>query len=78
MPLPSFRTWLEQCPDEVPAADDLAFLIAQSPAGISRDDLAKAVRLPPQTLEDLLRALLTTGQVVAVKVNGQLLYRAAG
>jgi DNA-binding IclR family transcriptional regulator len=36
-------------------------LVAQSDAGMSRDDLAKALRLPPETLDDLLRALTATG-----------------
>ena len=54
------------------------FLIAQSLAGNSRAGLANAVGLPPETLEDLLRAFLATGQVVALKVNGQRVYRAAG
>ena len=78
IPLPSFRTWLEHCHDEAPAAENLVFLIAQSLAGNSRAGLANAVGLPPETLEDLLRAFLATGQVVALKVNGQRVYRAAG
>jgi sulfur carrier protein ThiS len=32
--------------------------------------------LSPQTLADVLRALTATGQVVVLKVNGQLVYRA--
>jgi hypothetical protein len=40
--------------------------------GISRGDLARAVRLPT---EDLPRALTATGQVQVVKVNGQMTYR---
>ena len=53
-------------------------LVARSGAGISRDDLAKALRLPPETLDDLLRALAATGQGVMLKVDGRTVYRAAG
>jgi hypothetical protein len=52
-------------------------LVARSGAGVSRDDLARALRLPPRTLDDLLRALTATGQVVMLKVGGRTVYRAA-
>ena len=42
------------------------------------DDLARALRLPPETLDDLLRALTATGQVTMLKVGGRTVYRAAG
>jgi predicted ArsR family transcriptional regulator len=77
MPTPSFHEWLARRPDEAPAAENVATLIARSgTTGISRDDLARALRIPPETLKDLLRALVATGQVQMVKVNGQLTYRA--
>ena len=53
-------------------------LISQSAAGISTDDLARALRLPPETLDDLLRALMATGQVRMLKVNRRTVYRATG
>ena len=62
---------------EAPAAEILPVLIARSGAGVSRDDLARALRLPPETLDDLLRALTATGQVVMLKVGGPTVYRAA-
>ena len=57
----------------------LALVIARSgAAGISRHDLAKVLRLSPDTLENLLRAMVVAGQVVMLKVDGQIVYRAAG
>jgi hypothetical protein len=79
MPIPSFRSWLENCPQEVPDATTLALVIARAGApGVSRDDLRRLTQLTPDTLEDLLAALMSAGQVVAVKVGGRLVYRAAG
>ena len=77
MPFPSFTAWLENRPEEVPDAGQLAFQIARSgQAGVSRDDLAKVLQVSPETLEVCLRGLLTAGQVSVVKVNGQWVYRA--
>ena len=78
MPAPSFREWLRNRAREASAAGILPMLVARSGAGISRDDLARALRLPPETLDDLLRALAATGQVVMLKANGRMVYRAAG
>jgi hypothetical protein len=79
MPIPSFRAWLEHRPQEVPDVASLALLIARSgAAGAAREDLRRAVRLSNKTLEDVLRGLVTSGQVQVVSVNGQLRYRAAG
>jgi DNA-binding IclR family transcriptional regulator len=77
MPTPSFHEWLARRPDEAPAAENVATLIARSgTTGISRDDLARALRVPPETLEDLLRALVTAGQVAASKAGRERRYRA--
>jgi hypothetical protein len=73
-----FHDWLANRDGEAYAADRLATLVARSGSGISRDDLARALRLPPRILDDLLRALVTTGQVVMLKVGGRTVYRAAG
>ena len=78
MPLPSFLDWLRDRSHEAPAAERLATLVAQSAGGVSRQRLAVALGLPPDTLDDLLKALVATGQVVMLKVNGQTVYRAAG
>jgi DNA-binding IclR family transcriptional regulator len=78
MHAPSFREWLRNCARDAPAAELLPMLVAQSGAGISRDDLARALRLPPETLDDLLRALTATGQVRMLKVGRRTVYRAAG
>ena len=78
MPTPPFREWLRNRAREAPAAEFLPVLIAQSGAGMSRDDLARALRLPPEPLDDLLRALAATGQVVMLKLGGRTVYRAAG
>ena len=78
MPTPSYREWLRNRAREAPAAGILPMLIARSGGGMSRDDLARALRLPPETLDDLLRALAATGQVVMLKVGRRTVYRAAG
>jgi hypothetical protein len=72
-----FREWLGNRDREAVAAERLATLVARSAAGVSRDDLARTLRLPPRILDDLLRALVTTGQVVMFKVGGRTVYRAA-
>jgi hypothetical protein len=71
MPLPSFTRWLEQRPPEVPDIGTLALTIARAgQAGVSLEQLRKVVRASPETLENLLRALVTAGQVVVVRVGG--------
>jgi hypothetical protein len=74
----SFHEWLGNRDRDALAAERLATLVARSAAGVSRDDLAQTLRLPPRILDDLLRALVTTGQVVMLKVGGRTVYRAAG
>ncbi len=77
MPTPSFHEWLATRPDEALAADRLATMIAQVGAnGISRDELARALRFRSEALQEILGSLLATGQVVVFKVNGELRYRA--
>ncbi len=77
MPIPSFHDWLRSA-DEAPAADRLATLIAQAgAAGVSVDRLRRLCGLQPETLQDIIRSLLATGQVVVLKVHGQMRYRAA-
>jgi hypothetical protein len=78
MPLPSFTQWLENRPPEVPNVGTLALVIAQSgTAGVSRDALLRLIRISPETLENLLRALVVAGQVMVVQVGGERRYRAA-
>jgi len=75
----SFHEWLEHRLEEVPDAAKLALLIARSgAAGVSREDLEKALRISDETLEDLLRAMVVAGQVTVLKVKGRLVYRAKG
>ena len=63
--------------EEAPGAMKLALLIAQSgAAGISRDGLRRLVRLSPDTLEDLLAALVAAGQVTELRMNGRRVFRA--
>jgi hypothetical protein len=73
-----FHDWLANRDGDVPAAERLATLVSQSGAGVSRDYLARTLRLPPGILDDLLRALVTTGQVTMLKVGGRTVYRAGG
>jgi hypothetical protein len=75
----TFRQWLEHVADDSSAADNLATLIAQAGAvGVSLDRLRKVVRLSPETLDEVLKGLLASKQVVLLKVGGQLRYRARG
>jgi hypothetical protein len=75
----SFRNWLEHRLEEVPGTMELATRIAQSgAAGVSQDGLRRVCELSPETLQDLLRALVAAGQVRVVPVGGRMVYRAAG
>ena len=79
MPPLSFHEWLGNRPEEAPDVGRLALAIARAgPAGVSLEDLARAVGVPRETVQDILRALVTAGQVEVVRVNGNLVYRAAG
>jgi hypothetical protein len=74
-----FRLWLEHRPQKVPDAGALALAIAQSgAAGVSREGLARAVGIPEEAVDVLLRGVVASGPVVMLKVDGQLVYRAAG
>jgi hypothetical protein len=74
----SFWQWLENTADDPSAAGDVATLIAQAGAvGISLNCLRKVVRLSPETLNDVLKALMASRQVLLLKVNGARVYRAA-
>jgi predicted transcriptional regulator len=77
MPIPSFHEWLATRPDDALAADRLATVIASAGAeGVPADRLRRLCGLPPETLADVLKALVATGQVMVVKVNGEFRYRA--
>jgi lambda repressor-like predicted transcriptional regulator len=77
MPTPTFHEWLRNRSDEAPAAENLATIIANAgAAGVSLDRLRRVVGLSPETLADVLKALVATGQVLVLKVNGQMTYRA--
>ena len=68
----SFHEWLEQRVEDLPDIGNLALTIARSgTAGISSDGLRRVVPISPEILQDFLRALVATGQVVVLKVNGQ-------
>jgi len=75
----TFRQWLEHVADDPSAADNLATLIAQAGAvGVSLDRLRKVVRLSPESLDEVLKGLLASRQVVLLKVNGVRVYRTTG
>jgi hypothetical protein len=74
----TFLKWLEHVADDPSAAADVATLIAQAGAvGVSVECLRKVVRLSPETLDEVLKGLLASRQVVLLKVNGARVYRAA-
>ena len=62
---------------EIPDAMSVALAIAQAgAAGISRDDLARALGHPPETSADVLKALVAMGQVVVLaSLHEQMTYR---
>jgi len=77
MPTPSFPKWLEYRVQEVPDAGTIALLIVRAgAAGVSRDTLLRGVRTSSETLENLLRALVTARQVAVVQAGGEMRYRA--
>ena len=45
---------------------------------LRQEGLRALVPLSPETLQEILRSLVATGQVVVLKVNGQMTYRVAG
>ena len=74
----AFPEWLEHRVEEVPDATTLALVIAKSgAAGVSREGLEMVARISPDALDELLRALVSAGQVRMLKVNGQIVFRAA-
>ena len=74
----SFWQWLEHVADDPSAADNVATLIAQAGAvGVSLQCFRKVIRLSPESLDDVLKGLLASKQVVLLKVNGARVYRAA-
>jgi uncharacterized metal-binding protein len=65
--------------EEVPSTPRLALALASSgAAGVSRDGLARALRLPFRTLENLLKALVVAAHVTVVQAGGKRAYRATG
>ena len=73
----SFWQWLEHVGDDPSAADSVATLIAQAGAvGVSLESLRKVVRLSPESLDEVLKGLLASKQVVLLKVDGARVYRA--
>jgi hypothetical protein len=59
MPLPTFYEWLEQRVEEVPDIGNLALVIAKSgTAGVSLGGLRRVVQISPETLQELLKALV--------------------
>ncbi len=77
--MPSFRLWLEHRLQQVPDATSAAIAIARSgAAGVSREEMAKALGVPSESLKPLLRATVVAGQVEMLKVSGELRYRMAG
>ncbi len=73
----TFWQWLEHVGDDPSSADTVATMIAQAGAvGISVPCLRKVVRLSPENLDEILKGLLASRQVVLLKVNGARVYRA--
>ena len=45
---------------------------------MSKEEMARALGVPEETVELLLQGLMASGQVVMVKVGGKIVYRMAG
>ena len=76
MPFPSFHDWLRNRADEAPAAENLVTIIASAGVGgVSLERLRALVPLSPETLQDVLKALVATGQLTILKIGGQFVYR---
>lgn len=72
----SFHDWLATRSQEPPQADRLATVITSAgAAGASLADLRRLLNLSSETLQDVLRGLVASGQVEVVKVNGQMVCR---
>jgi hypothetical protein len=70
----SLHQWLDHV---LPDATTLALIIYRAgAAGVSLDDLRRTSGLDVETLDQFLRGLLATGQVVPVRVGGRLVFRA--
>jgi hypothetical protein len=68
----SFSHWLF---NRVPHADRLLLLIQQAgSAGIPEGQLRSQVELPKRLVDDLLAALVQTGQVAVVEREGRRVY----
>jgi len=52
-------------------------VIAAARGGISLDRLRRVVGIRPEVLDDLLKALMVSGQIIALEVGGERVYRAA-
>jgi len=77
MPLTSFATWL-QSKHRMPEADRVVPLIVQAgPEGLSRGQIASAIDLERDTLDELLGGLVRFGTLVVTSQDGVLVYRAA-
>ncbi len=72
----SFRQWLEHVADD-PAADVATLIALAGTVGVSLECLRKVVRLSPESLDEVLKGLLASKQVVLLKVDGARVYRAA-
>jgi hypothetical protein len=69
---------VEHVADDPSAAENVATMIAQAGAvGVSVKCLRKVVRLSPGSLDEVLKGLLASRQVVLLKVNGARVYRVA-
>ena len=77
-----FRSWLEEHEkkraDEImPEADKiLPVVIGAGPGGITRQKLGKAIQLPWELLNDLLNALVASGQISLIPYGDEIAIRA--
>jgi hypothetical protein len=74
----SFHEWLEhRVDDAMPDATTVALTISRAGAeGVTVSELRRKTGLPSDVLDQFLKGLSASGQVVLSKVDGRLVYRA--
>jgi hypothetical protein len=74
-----FSHWLKKNQRNLPPADKIqAFIFDAGLAGVSDRRLRSMIDLPRELFDQLLRTLVTSGQIRAVNRNGDLMYYGIG
>jgi hypothetical protein len=75
----NFSQWLRMNHRDLPPPDKIQALISASgSAGVSEKELRSFAELPRELFDDLLRALVTSGQIRFANRNGEVVYYGIG